>query len=169
MKTWIAPKNELKTKNLLMLDLEQVLFVDANLLLNRDSWKKQDKDFYDECCQLRNYSVEFVSEITNLFDLVFLNTYVPEEKANSIMKDFFNVEFPYYYSGSRIKSGGYENVPFDVQIFHLEDGIIGPHLKDDSNNMKRLGVHIFDIEPYNSHSADDNSLKDILFEMKKYL
>lgn len=169
MKSWIAPKDPSKNKNILMLDLEQVLFVDANLLLNREDFKIKDNNFYEECCQLRNYSKEFVFEIKNIFDEVYLNTYVNEEKANIIMKDFFNSEFSYYWGLPGLKSGGYEKFPKNIQLFHLEDEILGKFLKKDSDNMKRLNVNIFDVAPYNKYEKNDNELEKILINMKKII
>ena len=85
MKSWIAKTNPIKNKNILMLDLEQVLIVDSNILLNRSHWKKEDNKFYLECCQLRNYSKEFVFEVDKIFDKVYMNTCVSKNNTNKIM------------------------------------------------------------------------------------
>ena len=63
----------------------------------------------------------------------------------------------------------YENFSDNVQLFHLEYNILGSSLIEDANNMKKLNVNIFSIDPYNKYDANENNLKDSLIEMKKYL
>jgi hypothetical protein len=168
MKSWIAEKNSKKNKNILMLDLEQVLIIDSDMLLERDSLKLEDPKIYYGYCRLRPHSKYFVSEIKKLFDTIYMNTCVGSEDSEKIMNEFCDVDFPFFNRHNKLKSYYYDKFPKDVQLFHLEDGILGG-LVNDRKNMKRLGVNIIDVSPYKKYKPMDKELLICLDELKNIL
>jgi len=101
--------------NILMTDLEGVLIATAI---------PGEKKFTQNGYGLRPYAQEFVEEALDLFDQVYLNTCVREEKAMQIIKDVFDTDKILYYHYDKTspfaKASGYENI--SGRIFHLEDG-----------------------------------------------
>lgn len=101
--------------NILMTDLEGVLIATA---------LPGAKKFAQNGYGVRPYALEFVMEVLNLFDEVYLNTCVEKEKALMIMQDVFATKqvlyYPYDKTSPFAKASGYENI--SGRIFHLEDG-----------------------------------------------
>lgn len=92
-----------------MLDLEGVLIATAIR-----------KDY-----GVRPYSHNFLEESIRLFDRIYLNTCVDENKALGIMQDIFNISGIGYYNWDRNspygKTSGYEKFYKD-KLIHVEDG-----------------------------------------------
>jgi len=145
--------------NVLMLDLEGVLIVVSRPL--------QEGNYLP-----RPHSQEFVNECHQLFDQLYLNTLVTEDRALKIMRDVYGTEkfkFWPHFEMPYGKMTGYERFRDDTLI-HIEDGSVE---NSEAQRCIELGQTYIPISHWGFEAAiagrNDNELPRILNQVKEIL
>lgn len=132
-----------------MLDLEGVLIATALPKPNQDYG-------------VRPNAQQFVDEVFPLFDQVYMNTCVREEKALKIMEEIFGVSQLQYYNWEKSspfgKASGYEQFS-ETKLIHVEDE--SPKNKE-AQRIMELGHTYISVPTWTiSHAYVDKNISDV--------
>lgn len=118
---------------------------------------------------IRPNAKRFLVECDALFDKIFLNTAVGEQKTREVMWAIGFTSYDYWHwhdSSPRRKTAGYERFVNDT-VVQIDDCPLGEEQED----FNRYGIHFIQIKFYDKgdYWKDDNELMTVLDQIRGIL